>query len=185
MDNGSDSYRRFLDGDKDALVEIITEYRDGLTFFINGFTKNLTEAEELAQETFIKLYVKKPKFKRGSSFKTWLYKIGRNMAIDYLRRNRRTVTVPINNAEEFADISLNPEYRYLNKQKQARLHSAMCGLKPEYYQILWLIYFEGMSNKEVSRVLDKSENNIAVILYRAKAALKSELMKEGIDYENI
>jgi len=185
MDNGESSYRRFLDGDKDALVEIIKEYKDGLMFFINGYTGNLSVAEEITQETFIRLYVKKPKFNGKSSFKTWLYKIGKNTAVDYIRRNRKNDAVPLSNSPEQVDYSSNPEAYYFDGQKKICLHKALCSLKTEYYQILWLIYFDGMSNEEVSVILGKSRNNTAVLLHRAKDALKSELLKEGLDYEDI
>ena len=49
MDNGAESYRRFLGGDKNALVEIIRDYKDGLMLFINGLTKNIFTAEEITQ----------------------------------------------------------------------------------------------------------------------------------------
>ena len=185
MDNGASSYRRFLNGEKDALVEIIKEYKDGLTFFINGITKDLSSAEDITQETFIKLYVKKPGFNGKSSFKTWLYRIGRNTAVDYLRHSRKADTLTLNDYAESADYSLNPETGYFDRQRNAVIHKALGSLKPEYHQILWLVYFEGMSNDEASKILGKSKNNTSVLLHRAKEALKSELKKEGLDSEDI
>ena len=185
MDNGASSYRRFLNGEKDALIEIIKEYKDGLTFFINGITKDLSAAEDITQETFIKLYVKKPRFNGKSSFKTWLYRIGRNTAVDYIRHNAKTDTVTLNDSAELTDYSANPENGYFDRQRKAAVHKALCSLKTEYHQVLWLVYFEGMNNDEVSKVLGKSKNNISVLLHRAKEALKSELKKEGLDSEDI
>ena len=89
MDNGASSYRRFLDGDENGIVRIIKEYKDGLILYLNGFVRNVHNDEELAEETFVKLVVKRPKFAKNSAFKTWLYAIGRNAAIDYLRRNSK------------------------------------------------------------------------------------------------
>ena len=54
MDNGASSYRRFLDGDENGLVEIIRDYKDGLIFYLNGFTQNIYVAEELAEERGIR-----------------------------------------------------------------------------------------------------------------------------------
>lgn len=62
MDNGASSYRRFLEGDENGIVEIIRDYKDGLILYLNGFTRNVCIAEELMEETFVKLVVKKPKF---------------------------------------------------------------------------------------------------------------------------
>ena len=83
MDNGSSSYDRYLAGDDSAMGDLVREYKDGLTLFLNSFTNDLFEAEELMEETFFKLAYKKPKYSGKSSFRTWLYSIARNLAIDY------------------------------------------------------------------------------------------------------
>ena len=61
MDNGASSYRRFLAGDETGIVEIIRLYRDGLILYINSFTQNTAEAEDIAEDVFLKLIMKKPK----------------------------------------------------------------------------------------------------------------------------
>lgn len=57
--------------------------------YLNGFVNNIFTAEELTEETFFKLITKKPRFTAKYSFKTWLYTIGRNVAIDYIRHNSK------------------------------------------------------------------------------------------------
>ena len=89
MDNGASSYRRFLDGDDKGLAEIVRDYKDGLILYLNGFVSNISIAEELMEETFFKIITKKPRFNPKHSFKTWLYTIGRNVVIDYLRHNSK------------------------------------------------------------------------------------------------
>lgn len=89
MDNGECSYRRFLDGEDEGLILIIKDYKDGLILYLNSYVNNIYIAEDLMEETFYKIAVKKPKFASKSSFKTWLYTIGRNVAIDYLRHNSK------------------------------------------------------------------------------------------------
>ena len=89
MDNGASSYRRFLDGDDKGIAEIVGDYKDGLILYLNGYVKNIFIAEELTEETFFRLIVKKPRFLGKSSFKSWLYAIGRNVAIDFIRHNSK------------------------------------------------------------------------------------------------
>ena len=55
MDNGASSYRRFLDGDDQGIAEIVSAYKDGLLFYLNGYVKNLNTAEELTEETFFRV----------------------------------------------------------------------------------------------------------------------------------
>ena len=82
MDNGESSYRRFLAGDDNGMVELVHEFRDGLMLYLRSYTDDISSAEDCVQDTFIKLAVKKPRFNGKSSFKTWLYTIGRNIAVD-------------------------------------------------------------------------------------------------------
>ena len=72
MDNGESSYRRFLSGDKDGLAEVMIIYRDGLVLYLSSLVCNISLAEEVMEETFVKLFVENSKFKGKSSFKTWL-----------------------------------------------------------------------------------------------------------------
>ena len=87
MDNGASSYRRFLEGDDNGIVEIIRDYKDGLILYLNKFVKNFSVAEDLAQDVFVKLAINKPKFREESSFKTWIYKIATNKALDFIKKN--------------------------------------------------------------------------------------------------
>ena len=62
MDNGASSYRRFLNGDDKGLENIVRNYKDGLILYLNGFVNNVYIAEDLMEETFFKLIIKKPRF---------------------------------------------------------------------------------------------------------------------------
>ena len=150
MDNGEISYRRFLAGDDEGMVEIIRDYKDGLILYINGITNNLTLAEEIMEDTFFKLVTKKPRFSGRSTFKTWLYSIGRE---------------------------------YLKEEQKILLHKALQNLNPDYRQVIYLVFFENFSNSETAKIMHKTKRQIENLLYRAKQSLKSELEKEGFEYE--
>ena len=104
MDSGANSYRRFLEGDRNSFTELVAEYWDGLTLYLTGFAESFSEAEELAEETFLKLYTDKPKFSGKSTFKTWLFSVGRYTAYNYIRKRRKIQQSPI---DEFYHISDN------------------------------------------------------------------------------
>lgn len=183
MDNGESSYRRFLSGDDLGLVEIIRDHKDGLIFFLNGFTRDILAAEELCEDTFVKLAVNKPRFDGRSSFKTFLYTIARNAALDWKRTNRQHI--PIDEMGELDSGKRSLEEEYLREEQKIALHRAMEKLKPDYQQVLWLTYFEELSNKETADVMKKSVHGIETLVYRARNALKKQLEKEGFTYENI
>lgn len=128
--------------------------------------------------------MKKPRYTGKSSFKTWLYAIGRNVAIDYIRKNAKERSIPLEECTEHADEELL-ESRYIQEERKIMLHRAMNHLKPEYRQVLWLIYFEGFSNKEVAKIMRKSVHAIESLASRARKSLRIKLNEEGFVYENL
>ncbi len=187
MDNGASSYRRFRDnGDQNALIGIIRDYKDGLTLYLASIVGSIQTAEELAEDTFVLIGTKKPKDKGKGSFRTWLYTIGRNIAIDHLRKRSRHIEVPIDESDAslISDEDI-VESEYLKKEQKMTVHKAMRKLSPDYQQVLWLTYFEDMSNKEAAAVMKKSVRSIESLLYRARKSLRSQLEMEGFDYEKL
>ncbi|MBQ8783872.1 MAG: RNA polymerase sigma factor [Clostridia bacterium] len=185
MDNGASSYRRFLSGDNTGIVEIIELYRDGLILYINSFTQNIAEAEDIAEDVFVKLIIKKPRYNGKASFKTWIYTIAGNLAKDRLRKQNRHGTVDLGSICELTDDEVELEELYLKESQKIQLHHSMRKLSPEYQQILWLIYFEGMSNKEASAIVGKSVHTTENLVYKARKSLKAQLEKDGFDYANL
>lgn len=185
MDTGALSYRRFLKGDDEAFVEIIKDYKDGLIFYINGFVCNIHMAEELTEDTFVKIAVKKPRYGGKSSFKTWLYAVARNIALDYLKHCSKAPQISIDEYRDILCDEENLEYSYIREEQKIIIHRTLQTLKPEYRQILWLTYFEDFSNKEAAVVMKKNVHSIETLLYRARQSLKQKLEKEGFTYEGL
>lgn len=185
MEQGEESYRRFLAGDNSALTTLVGCYYDGLVMFLLRMVGQKDIAEDLAEDTFLRLCLKKPKYKSEASFKTWLYTIARNLAIDHQRKSSRTAAVSY---EELPETGISPEdvaQAYLRKENRLAVWRAMRAIKPEYAEILHLTYFEELSNREAAKVLKKSVHAIENLNYRARQALKTELEKEGFEYENV
>ena len=185
MDNGASSYRRFLDGDDKGLAEIVRNYSDGLILYLNGIVNSISVAEELMEETFYKIITKKPKFNAKCTFKTWLYTIGRNVAIDYLRHNSKVSDASFDDLENYIEDEYNLEKLYIIEERKIIVHRALRKLNAEYRQVLWLLYFEGLASAEASIVMKKNTRQMKNLVYRAKNALKSELNKEGFVYEEL
>lgn len=183
MSSGESNYSRYLSGDDGGLVEIIREYKDGLIFFLNGFTRDINTAEELCEDVFVKLAVKKPRFDGRSSFKTFLYAIARNTALDHLKTRKPHIS--LDDVAELTSDEQSLEAVYLREERKIAVHRALDKLKPDYRQVLWLTYFEELSNKETAAVMKKSVHGIETLVYRARNALKKQLEREGFVYENI
>ena len=183
MDNGASSYRSFLDGNDNGITEIVENYKDGLILYLNGYVNNIFIAEELTEDTFFRLVIKKPKYSGKSTFKSWLYAIGRNVAVDYIRHNSKILNVPIDDVENYLIEEQNLEQSYIKEENMLIVNKALNELIPEYRNVLWLTYFEEFSNKETAIILKKTERQIKNLLYRARKALKSKLEKEGFEYD--
>ena len=183
MDNGASSYRRFLNGDDEGIAEIVRDLKDGLILYLKGYVKNIYIAEELAEDTFFRLMIKRPRFSGKASFKSWLYAIGHNVAVDHIRRDSKTAETPIEDMEEYLSDEYDLERSYIKEERKLEVRRALDKLPVDYRQALWLIYFEDFSNAEASVIMKKNERQIRNLLYRAKQSLKNELEKEGFVYE--
>lgn len=184
MDKGEICYRRYIDGDDNGLVEIIRDYKDGLLLYLSGITGNMSLAEEIMEETFFKIAVKKPVFRGKSTFKTWLYSIGRNAAIDNIRKNSRISFMSVDEYTDIAD-EHDIEMEYLKEEQKITLHKALHNLKQDYRQVLYLTYFEDFTINETAEIMKKNKKQINNLLYRAKQSLRNELEKGGFVYEGL
>ena len=184
MDNGASSYRRFLEGDDEGIFEIIRDYKDGLILFLNRYVNNIHIAEELAEDTFFKIVTRKPRFTAKGSFKTWLYTIGRNMAITHIRRTKKISDASIEDITASSD-ECNLEESYIREEQKIVIHRALSKINPDYSKVLYLKFFEDLDNEQIAVVLKKNRRQIENMIYQAKQSLKSELGKEGFHYEGL
>ncbi len=181
MDNGASSYRRFLDGDQSGFDELIDMYREPLIYFINGFLNNLEESEDVAEEAFMELLVHPHRFSFRSSFKTYLFSIARNKAVDRVRKEKKMSSTSIDDID-IEDIE-RIEKEIFKAENAQILRNAMQKINPEYASLLRLIYFEDMTSEEAGKVLKKNKRQIANLTYRAKNSLKRAMEEEGFSYE--
>ena len=182
MDNGAGSYHRFLAGDDEGLYEIIKRYRTGLILYLNSFVQDIHTAAELTEDTFSELEVKCHKYSEKSSFKTWLYAIGRNITIKYLRKHSKLSIVPLESQKHLAD-EKSIESNYIKSEQKRTVHKALHSLRSEYRQVLYLSFFEEFSNAETAMIMKKTKRQVESLLYNAKQALRSELERSGFEYE--
>lgn len=183
MDSGAELYRQFLGGDNNALVSLIDIYKESLSLYINTFVNDICLSEELMEETFVHLVAKKPVYLGKSAFRTWIFAIGRNVALDYMRKIKRRRENSIDDAYSISDKE-DLERSYIRKEQNIILYHALSTLNPDYSQVIHLTFLEGFSNSETAEIMNKSNRQIENLLFRAKKALKTALEKEGFNYEN-
>lgn len=183
MNNDASSYRRYIDGDNDAFALLVEGHYDALVLYLNTFVHSLSVSEELAEDTFVRIAVRKPAFRGQSSFRTWLFAIGGNIARDYLRKEKALRETTADGISERTADDTEIERDYILEEQKRHLHRAMQKLKLDYRTVLWLVYFEDMTVAQAAEVMKKSENSTEHLVRRAKQALKEQLLKEGFEYE--
>lgn len=177
-------YERFINGDVKGFEELVLEYKNVLIYFLNRYVQDLNIAEDIAQDAFVDVYVYKERYNGKTSFKTYLFTIGRNKAIDYIRKNKHMqYTVDI---EEQTEISSEEneliDYVIQNENKGLIAH-ALGSMKEEYARVLILIDFEDFSYKEAANILGKTTSQVKVLVHRARKSLRKILEEEGFTYE--
>ena len=178
MDNGESSYRRFLNGDERAFSEIIELHKDNLIFFINRYVRNIAVAEELAEDVFAELLIHKRRYNFKTSLKTYIFTIGRNKAVSYVRKCVRHPECAYEYIENESD-RRSLEDEFIQKERERELHKALDKLNEDYRTVLHLIYFEEMSYANAAKVMKKNTKQIENLVYRARNTLKKELEKEA------
>ena len=182
MDNGASSYRRFINGDRSAFEEIVDLYREPLIFFIYRYTGDIETAEDLAEDVFVELIIHPHRYSGGSSLKTYIFTIGRNKAVDLVRKRSRFALIGEETLEELADLRTLEE-SVLRSEENRQLSRALEQVSEEYRTALHLVYFEDMSYEDAGRVMKKSRKQVENLVYRGKKAVRAILEKEGFGFE--
>lgn len=175
------NYQAFLDGDMNGFENLVLAYKDSLIYFLMRYVKQIEIAEDLAQDAFVEILVHKERFQLQSNFKTYLYTIGRNKAVDYLRKYSRQMVSDISMEEERDTFNL--EEKVIQKEEYRVLYNQIRSLKKEYQLVICLIDLEGFSYKDTANIMKKTVPQIKVMVHRARKALEKSLRKEGYVHE--
>ena len=176
-------YDRFLSTRDENVFRILVErHKVSLLLFLNGFVHNLDDAEELMIDTFAETVAGPTFFSGRSSFKTWLFSIGKHQALMFLRKNKKHL-LDQEIGEEVSDPADSPEVQAIEDERYRQLYLALSKLNHDYRQILLLLYFEQMSHEEAAKVMGKSKKQTYHLAERGRAALKENLERMGFSYE--
>lgn len=180
MDEDIKYYQLFLDGDQKGFEQLVYKYKDNLIYFLQRYVKSPEQAEDLAQDAFVEILVHKERFQFKYSFKTYLFTIGRNKAVDFIRKNRHQI--PIEELSEWQDQGQKLLEQIVRKEERKRVLQAVKQLKEDYQRAIYLIDLEELSYHEAAGVLGKTMPQMKILIHRARKALKKEMEKEGYEY---
>src|SRR3989344_1616637 len=171
--------------------KVVEQYQRDILNFHYRLCGNRFEAEDLAQETFIKAYKKLESLKEQEKMKSWLFSIARNVTIDFFRRNKEK-SIPLDNVllENYARATA-VDYLgdVMHAEVSQELQKCMALLSEEDRMIVKLLYYEGFSYKEICDLLQINQNTLKSRLHRARKVLlaavqANDLLREvAVDYQ--
>ncbi len=162
--------------DKEAYSFIIDRYQRRIRAYINRLINNQEEANDLAQQTLVNAYVNLHGFDSKRKFSSWLYRIAHNLAVNWLKRKKATISLDANEvvaSRLSAEIDISKEI--MSNDTKKALSDALDKLPVKFREPFILRYLEGKTYEEISDILRKNKNTIGTIIFRAKKILKNEL----------
>ncbi|MHC0439694.1 RNA polymerase sigma factor [Flavobacterium sp. 3-210] len=179
---------KILQGETNAFAVLVDRYKDMIFTLSLKMVKNREEAEEAAQDTFIKVYNSLSKFKGDSKFSTWIYKISYNNCLDRLKKNKKEdLNISI---DEFSSHLVktmdNALSALVDTERKQAIQNCLNLLPSDDNFLLTLFYFEDQSLEEIGKIMNINANNVKVKLFRSRqklaTILKKQLEPEIVEY---
>lgn len=175
-------------GDNQAIAKLINLYKDKIYFLGYRMLGNKEEAEDICQETFIRVYTNIDKYDNKHKFSTWVYKIATNLCIDRIRKNKKTIFSLDNNGDDenidwhsiVPDSGLNPEEETILNEQKHLIQVSFEKLPVKYRAIMTLRYVDELTLQEISEVLDLPVTTIKTRLHRGREHMRNNLLNENV-----
>lgn len=165
-----------LDGDHTAFEHLFNRYREAIRQLLIQRAGSESDADDLLQETFIKVYLHLDRYKQDYTFGQWVYTIARNTFIDYVRR--RQDDLPID--ERFsapASPAPNPEESVIRLQQRDQIEHYLEALTPRYRQLIRMRFFEEYSYEEIAEKLTLPMGTVKTQIHRARERMCALIRK--------
>lgn len=172
-----------INGDQDAFAELVYTYQDAVYNLCYRLLSDHVEAEDAAQEAFLRAYLNLRRYDPGRSFKTWVLSIASNHCIDRLRR-RRMQYVSLDDPLPSLTLSTNepePEDVTIFREQSQRIQGLLSELAPDYRAAVVLRYWYDYSYLEIADILDTTESAIKSRLFRARQMIAEKLGDEAAE----
>lgn len=183
MDSDEKAIRDYFDGNREALDRLIRKHIRHVYNFIRQYISDEKRAEDLTQETFIKVWEHLDKFDLKMSFKSWLFRIARNTVIDFLRKKKNVNFSELKNENseegeieiDFPDDKPLPEELYEEKELQETVAKILAKLPEKYRSVLVLYHQNQLNFREIAEVTGDSVNTTKSRYRRALKIIRDNL----------
>jgi len=179
MYEDSELVSRFQNGQEGCFDELVRKYQNKIYSLAYRMVYNNEDAWDLAQDTFIQAYNGLPKFKRKSTFYTWLYRICVNLCINFGKKSVRSKTISLEDIGEGIVMNLpareTPEADLRRKKLQSALVSAISELPEQQRAVFLLRQYEGLKNNKIAKVVGCSSGAVKAHYFHAVRKLRNLL----------
>ncbi|COE00984.1 sigma-70 family RNA polymerase sigma factor [Bacillus cereus] len=166
-----------IEDKEDLIDEIMNKYGQEVLQLVYSYVNNKEVAEDVTQDIFVKCYKSLQTYKGNSNLKTWLWRIAINHCKDYLKSwYNKKVIVTEDDFTYMESQKESVEQIVIQNAEDSRLASAVMSLPIKYREVIYLFYYEELSIKEITTVIEVKENTIKTRLKKAK-----ELLKKGLE----
>jgi RNA polymerase sigma-70 factor (ECF subfamily) len=170
-------------GDQRAFAEIVSIYKDKLYHLAYRMTGSRQEAEDVVQETFLRVYKNLDRYDENQKFSTWIYRIATNLCIDRLRKRRAVYSLDAESSDHegldgyamLPSDDKTPESELLLSETQRLIHEAMATLPAKYKSVMVLRYLQDLSLQEISDVLNMPVTTVKTRVHRGREFLRKKL----------
>jgi RNA polymerase sigma factor (sigma-70 family) len=171
---------RVRNGETRLFDQLVRRYQDPVYGMAARFVGAGADAEDVAQEVFLKVFRGLAGFKGEAKFSTWLYRVTFNLCADWLRRNRKPGrrTAGIDEAGEVRDDRVDLEGSLLESEEKARVNRALDALDKRYRSVIVLLYYQKLPYEEIATILGVPVKTVETRLYRARKMLRKALGEE-------
>jgi RNA polymerase sigma-70 factor (ECF subfamily) len=177
--------KQVLKGDQNAFGDIVEIYKDKVYQICFRMLGNRHEAEDIAQEAFLRAYVNISSFNQERKFSTWLYRIATNLCIDRIRKKKPDYyldaeipgTDGLNMYSQIAASGKTPESEVEGMELQETVQKEISALPEKYRSVIILKYLEDLSLNEISEILDMPLGTVKTRIHRGREALRKQLRK--------
>tara|TARA_S200000501_G_scaffold310553_1_gene300829 strand:- start:794 stop:1372 length:579 start_codon:yes stop_codon:yes gene_type:complete len=176
--------KEFQNGDRNAYTQLVTRYRDKIISFLYRYMHDMDSAEDLAQEAFFKVYLKKDSYKETYKFSTWLFTIASNLAKTELRKLKRRKTSSISDINKDGNsdniFTTGDDIEKIANNESKLLLKALSELEHDYKIIIILREIQELSYDVISRILQLPLGTVKSRINRGKLKLRDILINYGV-----
>jgi RNA polymerase sigma-70 factor (ECF subfamily) len=174
-----------LEGDQNVFAVLVERYKDAVQNLAYRMLGNVTEAEDVTQEAFVRAYTQLSTYKTAHKFSTWLLSIASHLAIDQLRR-RRFLALPLDDVpflEWIPDVVVGPEQSALQGEQQDEVQKYLQKLPAKYRAVIVLRYWYDFSYEEIASALNLTQQLVKARLHRARELLARYMKQNQVGEE--